>query len=157
MKWSEMTMREKTERIVGDVMGWKYFPTWDIMYTARWVLEGNVTYPYAFWNDQQECISVFYQPLEDAYPFRPLESMDAAWQVFRHMMQTYYPTRDEWRGPHYPIFRTFADTLVWFDDRPMAVYGDEIYPSEYFFEIVAKWTPNLLCFAALKAVGVDVE
>ena len=141
--WDAMTPREKTEHIVQDVMGWKYFPEWALVHTARWALEGNVTHPYAFWNDQIEGVSVFYQPFEDARPFNPLESMDDAWQVVEkihlsHRSLRIGATKEE---------LTIADHFL--------VYLWEM-TGKRGIDALFIYTPEILCKAALKAVGIAI-
>ncbi len=139
MRWDEMTPREKTERIVQDVMRWTYFPTWDLAHTAKWALEHDepIIYPYAFWNDQTEGISVFYRDYADARPFNPLESMDAAWQIVEKLMSSeifYLQTRSSDAGRFYTA----------------ELYGGHSHCSH----TSALSMPDAICVAALCACGV---
>lgn len=151
--WADLTAREKTEHIVRDVMRWKYFPEWDIAHTARWALDGEVSWPYAFWNGPRDGVCVFYTYGEHAQPFNPLESMNDAWAVFLHTMEQHCPADHQWFGQDFPSFRAFVETLMGDFD---CAYNDEIYPGQAIFPEIAKWTPEIICIASLRACGLEI-
>lgn len=143
MKWAEMTSREKTERIVQDVMGWTYFATWDIMHTARWALENAnpMAYPYAFWSDKQEGVFVFYHEYEDAYLFNPLGDMGDAWQAVEKLK---VPDTDiTWTN--YSLFANLCGEL------------EEVSDNGSIFAVLWGLTPERIRLAALKACRGEIE
>ena len=137
IKWSELTPREKIEHIVRDVLRWKYFPEWDIKHTARWALEGEVKWPYAFWNGPRDGICVFYTPNEYARPFNPLESMSDAWQVVEHITRPPQSREEALQA---------ANTRFgfWFDKANLWSYS-------------AQEAAEAICLAALRACGIEVH
>ncbi len=144
MNWTDLTSREKTEYIVRDVMGWPYFATWELAHVARWALEHEVTYPYAFWNDQQECVSIFYEPLEDAHAFNPLENIGSAWQIVEKMRTYQRPLTPD----------TTKDDLTRADYFLVALWKSI---GRRGMEAIFAYTPELICKAALFAVNAMDE
>ena len=141
-----MTSREKIEHIVQDIMGWTYFPTWDLAHTARWALEHDpITYPYAFWNDQREGVSVFYRDMEDARPFNPLESIDDAWQVIQSLQDVDHLTL--WARKDASGHASCSLAL-------RTPHGEHIFIRD--IDCHAETMPEAICLAALKSVGVDI-
>lgn len=139
IKWNELTPRQKTECIVRDVLRWKYFPEWDIKHTARWALEGEVTWPYAFWNGPRDGICVFYAPNEHARPFNPLTSLDDAWQIVEHLMSSeifYLQTRTSEAGRFYTA---------------------ELFGKMGRASVTTPSMPESICRAALAVCGVWIE
>lgn len=75
-------------------------------------------------------------------------SMDEAWKVLQCVMEKYYTHNrisDE--------FEIFADAL----SPDHEVVYDELCPGMELFKIVAKWTPETIAIAALKAYDVAVD
>jgi hypothetical protein len=85
----------------------------------------------------------------DALP-RYSESLDAAWLVLQELVK--HP-RDQ-DGSLNDALGKFADTML---DEDYHDAFSEIFPAYEVFIMAAKWTPERICIAALKAVGVDLE
>lgn len=136
MYWQKMTDRQKTEYIVQNVMQWKYFPSWELKHTARWVLHEEPTWPYAFWDEQEECVSVFYAMGEDARPFSPLVCMDDAWKIVE--WSSHLPGGLRWQFNHILELLLLA---AWREDRAG-------YTPRLTLDWMTKLTPAMLCEAA---------
>jgi hypothetical protein len=149
VKWSEISEREKVRLILEHVLGWTLFADFDAYHAALWKTGEyvSVSYPVAFWVEERECWSVRHQDHEDGEVFDPLYSMDDAWAVLLQIA-TLYSEQDEYVNE---TFARFVDDLL-----PNS--GGEIWTAwKCMANEVAKWTPERICFAALSAIGVEIE
>ena|SRR6266446_6495035 len=144
LKWAELTPREKTERIVQDVMGWMYFPTWDLVHTACWALEHRepIPYPFAFWNEQSDGVSVFYRLFEDARSFNPLESMSDAWQIVEKL--------------DLPFDLTYKATTTTPDGQVVCYAAFIVKTNRQYEDHYAHTAQEAICVAALRVAGLEV-
>lgn len=143
-EWNQKTSREKIEFIVRNVLKWKYFPEWSLRHTARWALDGEVKWPYAFWNGERDGICVFYKPDEYAQSFNPLESLDDAWRVARSLIP-------EGNMVPYPeSFYAFPKHL----EQICSADPFDILKVDFEPRWVYNITAERICLAVLKACGV---
>lgn len=85
-------------------------------------------------------------PLGGALP-KYTTSMDAAWLVMQHLASQINPENIY----DYEPFIRFTNALF-------STENEELY-TKYAFMAgdIAKWTPDRICLAALRAVGVEIE
>ena len=128
MKWAEMSHEQRDALIAEKVLGWKQAMPYEVYQRYLWVRE--------------EAPGL----TKDTPPFS--QSMDAAWLVLQHIYDQYYSS-STWSD--YPtVFRRFVEELMG-DDR--GSFEDEMFPAgPRLLSIARKWTPDLICHAALRAV-----
>lgn len=141
IKWSDTTNREKTRLILEHIMKWTYFQRWeDYAGEKHWRIASQqtaITYPVAFWNDQTNQWSVFHQEEQDARPFDPLHSLDAAWLVVERVTRPPQSREEAVQGANTQFMLWWIHVDLWACTREAAA--------------------NEICLAALKACGVEVE
>jgi hypothetical protein len=84
---------------------------------------------------------------------RYTRSMDAAWLVLQAMVKHYQQSAGKDINPQ---FEAFADLMLASSEWDSSSAYSEIYPACEIFAIAAKWTPEMIGIAALRALGYEV-
>lgn len=159
-KWSELNDREQVRLILRDVMGYFILDTTATGWKTPEIPEGinasdGFHWPIAFWNTDGECW-MMRDIATDPTPFNPLRDMNDAWLLFQRVLERFYT--QEWEHGEWEEklpFRRFAEALLG-DDA--GCFDDELFPAgPRIFDIIRKWTPELICKAAFIAVSAIVE
>lgn len=144
MKWIEMSEQERDRLVATTVMGWQERPC-DLDETGGELTlydSGDACCPRCGVYDH---INSFEHGM--LQPAHYTTNMDAAWQVLKAMASRY-------------------DAQAEFVNEPFAQFVDELLPNsggeiwtawKCMATEVAKWTPESICIAALKACGVVIE
>jgi hypothetical protein len=86
-------------------------------------------------------------------PPRYSQSMDDAWLVLQAMVKHYQQSAGKDINPQ---FEAFADLMLASSEWDSSSAYSEIYPACEIFAIAAKWTPEMIGIAALRALGYEV-
>ena len=79
--------------------------------------------------------------------------MDAAWLVLKKMVRREQEKTDT-RFTN-EVFEEFSRAM--FDAIDEGAYTwDEVYPGYRLYMMASKWTPEIICLAALKAMGLEI-
>lgn len=139
IKWAEMSLKDRVERIIKDVMSWAT-STSDNLDSLR---SAGEAYPVAFWNKQSGAWYVLYHAGdEEARRFDPLTRMDDALLLLQ-----LFP---DWKLEplHYQHGRMdyLATILIPIDEhRTRCCDG------------IAASLPEAICFAAFSAKGFAID
>lgn len=77
------------------------------------------------------------------------QSMDAAWTVLQEMAKR--------KQPKFQPFTLFVEAMLTASGWGNASAWSEIYPAyEIFMMAAVRWTPEIICVAALKGCGYEV-
>jgi hypothetical protein len=134
----ERTSKEINQLVAEHIMGWTPKPC-NLEETKREVIyydDGYVECPCCKVNTHIDEFKHGIIP-----PLHYSTDMNAAWLVLQHMVQRYVSEDG------YPPFLIFAKVLL------SNYSGNERFPCQTLFEIVVKWSPEIICKAALKAIG----
>jgi hypothetical protein len=143
MKWAELTDKDKARLILQHVIPHDMGENVRFVFNQIEVSRGKpVNWPVAAWDEGAGCWWTRDIGSNWDTAFDPLHNWNDAWQVVRMMNN---PT------PDYQHYARFIDAL------------EEIVGSTLFFDLFYcdkdgdHLTPERICIAALKAVGVEIE
>lgn len=149
MKWSEMDDKERVRFILRHVMGCFVLETtatgWRTPDLGEKKPDG-FHWPIAFWNT--DCDGWMTRDVAtDPTPFNPLHDMNDAWLLLQRVLERFYPQNWEHLEWEEKLpFRRFAEVLM---GDEYGCFEDEMFPAGLrLFDIVRKWTPELICKAA---------
>lgn len=138
MKWNELSPRERDALVATHIFGTQ--------------VEHLTQREYRFTNEEgeeevHELLTGYATLGKCGYQLIPhyTTDMSTAWQVLQHLATRYNPKSRY----DYEPFNRLTDALL--GER------EEIYPSHDCMYEIAKWTPDRICLAALRAVGVTIE
>jgi hypothetical protein len=154
IQWHTMTPEQRDRLVAEKIMSWQ-----PVMCKAvdpdinryTW-LEWNDDSQWCMWCGVRETWASGNEIEHRALPHPAYtQSMDSAWQVLQEMVRRHNKdgrTKD---------FMQFAENMLEVGGWDSSDAWAEIYPAHEIFTMAAKWTPEAICIAALKVVGVDLE
>ncbi len=121
--WKKLTAEEKNKMVAEKVMGWEQSMPYDVYHRYLWKRE------------DAPGLSM------DTPPF--VQSMDAAWEIIRKLAMLESDNfSDCWRKHEFLAFLGGQSS-----------FKSSIGELLLTVDVLAKWTPEMFCIAALKAVG----